>query len=209
MAHAEIVNSNDKGTTFEYLVDKFLYNKVSDTYTCPQGQTLSTSGTWHHKQRTERAVGYHYKKYRSKACKDCPVRSLCTAKADGKREIERSEFAVVSEANTRRYKANGALYRKRQEINEHIFGTIKRKWGYNHTNLKGLEKVNGEMSLIMSVYNFKRVLNILKFDLFLEKLKNWKPDYDKIILAFCKNNLMGSTMALSFFQIEYSLQKNG
>ena len=209
VAHAEIVNSNDKGTTFEYLVDKFLYNKESDTYTCPQGQTLSTSGTWHHKQRTERAVGHHYKKYRSKACKDCPVRSLCTAKADGKREIERSEFAEVSEANTRRYKANGALYRKRQEINEHIFGTIKRKWGYNHTNLKGLEKVNGEMSLIMTVYNFKRVLNILKFDLFLEKLKNWKPDYDKIILAFCKNNLIGSTMALSFFQIEYSLQKNG
>ena len=65
------------------------------------------------------------------------------------------------------------------------------------------------MSLIMTVYNFKRVLNILKFDLFLEKLKNWKPDYDKIILAFCKNNLIGSKMALLFFRIEYSLQKNG
>jgi hypothetical protein len=31
--------------------------------------------------------------------------------------------------------------RTRQEINEHIFGTIKRQWGYNHTNLTGLEKL--------------------------------------------------------------------
>ena len=38
---------------------------------------------------------------------------------------------------------------------------------------------------------------------------NCQPDYGKIILAFCKNNLIGSTMALSFFRIEYSLQKNG
>jgi hypothetical protein len=36
------------------------------------------------------------------------------------------------------------LYRTRQEINEHIFGTIKRQWGYNHTNRVG--KVNGEHS---------------------------------------------------------------
>jgi hypothetical protein len=46
-------------------------------------------------------------------------------------------------------------YRTRQEINEHIFGTIKRQWGYNHTNLTGLEKLM-ETSLIMLVYNIKR-----------------------------------------------------
>jgi hypothetical protein len=28
----------------------------------------------------------------------------------------------------------------RQEINEHIFGTIKRQWGYNHNQFNGLEK---------------------------------------------------------------------
>jgi hypothetical protein len=28
---------------------------------------------------------------------------------------------------------------------EHIFGTIKRVWGFNHTNLKGLKKVNGAL----------------------------------------------------------------
>ena len=65
-------------------------------------------------------------------------------------------------------------------INEHIFGTIKRQWGYNHTNLRGLEKVNGEHSLIMLVYNIKRTINILGIPDLLEKLKNWKPNYDRI-----------------------------
>jgi hypothetical protein len=51
-AQQEIVNSNTKGTTPEYLVTKFTYNKENDTYTCPQGETLRTQGTWHKKTST-------------------------------------------------------------------------------------------------------------------------------------------------------------
>ena len=71
------------------------------------------------------------------------------------------------------------MYRKRQEINEHIFGTIKRKWGYYYTDLKGLEKVNGEYSLIMLVYNIKRCFKIVGVENLIEKLKNWTPEYPK------------------------------
>ena len=108
------------------------------------------------------------------------MQNLCTAKADGRREIDRSEFAEAVEANNKRYEEQGALYRKRQEINEHIFGTIKRQWNYYYTNLRGLKKVNGEHSLIMLVYNIKRTINILGMEDLLEKLKNWTPNYDKI-----------------------------
>ncbi|MBK8875992.1 MAG: hypothetical protein IPN13_19750 [Bacteroidetes bacterium] len=34
VAQQELVNSNPKGTTKEYLVDKFKHNKKNDTYTC-------------------------------------------------------------------------------------------------------------------------------------------------------------------------------
>ena len=187
--------------------DKFLYNETDDTYTCPQGQTLKTTGTWHTKNRTERSVSYRFKKYSTPACKVCPARDLCTAKADGRREIERSEFAKAVESNRYRYDNNKDLYRQRQEINEHIFGTIKRKWGYNHTNLKGLEKVNGEMSLIMTVYNFRRVMNIFKFDEFLGKLKNWKPDYEKIIRTLFKTDFMSSKMTMSIFSKSFLFMK--
>ena len=179
ISHQTLVNSNeDKGfgcTTQAYMVDKFQYNSTDDTYTCPQGQTLKTKGTWH--KKTRERDSYQFKKYRTPNCADCPAKHLCTGRQKGGRELERSEFAEAVEQNKKRYIENKALYRTRQEINEHIFGTIKRKWGYNYTNLKGLEKVNGEMSLIMTIYNMKRTLNILGFDTLMEKLKNWQPNY--------------------------------
>ena len=178
VAVPEIVNSNEHGTTKEYLVSNFVYNRESDTYTCPSNQTLKTTGTWHTKKRENGS--HQFQKYRTPACKTCSVKHLCTGKAEGGREIDRSEYAEAVEKNGANYKANKDLYRKRQEINEHIFGTIKRQWGYNHTNLSGLSKVNGEMALIMTVYNMKRAINILGIEQLLEKLKAWKPDYKKV-----------------------------
>jgi transposase/uncharacterized protein (UPF0179 family) len=174
-AQQEIVNTNDHGTTEEYLVTKFTYNESNHTYTCPEGHTLKTQGTWH--KKTRERDSYLYKKYRTPECKTCPVKHLCTGKAKGGREIERSEFAKAVEENAERYRNNKELYRKRQEWNEHIFGTIKRKWGYYYTNLKGIEKVTGEYSLIMMVYNFRRSINILGIGEMLEKIKNWVPNY--------------------------------
>lgn len=158
VAHPDQGISNENGTTKAYLVAQFLYNKAADTYTCPMNQTLKTTGTWHKKTRDRDS--YEFKKYRTSACKECREKSLCTSRKGG-REIDRSQYADAIEENNKRYQENQQLYRKRQEINEHIFGTIKRQWGYNHTNLKGLEKVNGEHSLIMLSYNIKRTINIL------------------------------------------------
>ena len=80
-------------------------------------------------------------------------------------------------------KKNPQYYKRRQAIVEHPFGTLKRHWGFTHTLLKGLEKVNGEMNLIMFCYNFLRTKNILGFDKMLEAIKNWQPDYNKVICA--------------------------
>jgi transposase len=198
VASPELVNSNEKGTTKAYMVTEFIYNKEADTYTCPQGETLTTTGTWH--KKTRERDNYQFKKYRTPKCKECPVKSLCTARASGGREIDRSEYAEAVTANNLRYQANAALYRKRQEINEHIFGTIKRQWGYNHTNLNGLEKVGGEHALILLVYNIKRAMNILGVPDLIEKLKNFMHPYMKeaCFVFFWVN--FKPVSALSFFQ---------
>lgn len=198
VAKQEIVNSNDKGTTKEYLVTNFIYNKETDTYTCPQNQTLTTTGTWHTKKRD--SGSHQFKKYRSTACKTCEALKLCTAKADGRREIERSQYAEATELNNKNYKDNYQLYRQRQELNEHIFGTIKRVWGYYYTNLKGLKKVNGEWSLIMTVYNMKRSLNILGFENLMQKLNAWKPNYKKEWLYSQKMNNHSCFIATLYFE---------
>ncbi|MBK7041927.1 MAG: transposase [Bacteroidetes bacterium] len=138
------------------------------------------------RKKDGKKVQYRFKQYRTPACKTCPVQHLCTGKADGRREIQRSEFAEAVEANNKRYKEESKLYRKRQEINEHIFGTIKRQWNYYYTNLRRLRKVNGEHSLIMLVYNIKRAINILGMEDLMAKLKNWKPNYDKIVWLLVK-----------------------
>jgi transposase len=176
VARQEIVNSNEKGTQPEYLIQHFKYNQETDTYTCPQGETLHTTGKLHTKKRSE-DISYQFKKYRTSACNNCAVKHLCTGRHDGRREIERSEYAEAVERNKYNYESNPQLYRRRQEINEHIFGTIKRQWNLYYTNLRGLEKVNGELALIMTVYNMKRSKNILGFAKLMEILKNWTPKY--------------------------------
>ena len=105
-------------------------------------------------------------------------------------------IAEAVEENKQRYQVNQALYRKRQEINEHIFGTIKRQWGYNHTNLTGLKKVNGEMALIMTVYNIKRSINIMGIEKLIAKLKTWKPDYKKACCVYSKTTSLEAQQRL-------------
>jgi len=181
VAPNEIVNSNKHGTTQDYLVTRFTYSPESDTYTCPQGQTLSTTGTMH--KKTRQRDSHLFRKYRTPACKTCTARDLCTGRKDGGREIERSEYADAVEDNLKNLQENTALYKRRQMIIEHIFGTVKRKWGFNYTDLRGLPKVNGEFALIMTVYNLKRSINILGTQDLLQRIKNWKPDYKKLSLA--------------------------
>ena len=86
------------------------------------------------------------------------------------------------EANLKNLQENPALYKRRQMIIEHTFGTVKRKWGYGYTDLRGLEKVNGEFALIMTVYNLRRTINILGMPDLLEKLRKWEPDYQMVSL---------------------------
>lgn len=195
--------SNENGTQPEYFVSKFIYNKEENTYTCPQGQTLTTTGSWHKKTGRTEQSGYQFQKYRTTKCKECPVKNLCTSRKGG-REIDRSQYADAVEENHQRYKANAQLYRKRQEINEHIFGTIKRKWGYNYTDLTGLEKVNGEHSLIMLVYNIKRSINILGVPDLIAKLQAWKSPYKRKVLFFRKTTYLELFLA----QIVFSPTQN-
>jgi transposase len=201
VAQPEQGKSNENGTTKDYLVAQFQYNQDTDTYTCPQGETLKTTGSWH--KKTTDKDSYEFKKYRTSKCKECPVKFLCTSRAAG-REIDRSQYADAVEENNKRYHANAQLYRKRQEINEHIFGTIKRQWGYNHTNLTGLEKVNGEHSLIMLVYNIKRSINILGVPDLIAKLKKWNSPYKAKVLFLLKTSYLKLNTRCDFYPMIFA-----
>ncbi|MNX99263.1 Transposase DDE domain protein [compost metagenome] len=192
---------NKENTHPDYLVTKFEYDKTTDTYTCPQGETLTTTGSWY-KKTTDRD-SYEFRRYGTSKCRECPVKHLCTSRSEG-RKIDRSQYADAVAENNKRYQENPQLYRKRQEINEHIFGTIKRQWGYNHTNLTGLEKVNGEHSLIMLVYNIKRSINILGVPDLIAKLKKWNSPYKAKVLFLLKTSYLKLNTTYNFYPMKFA-----
>lgn len=147
-----------------YDVSQFIYNEQEDEYTCPVGNKLTTNGKEYTK--TKRTTKYKIKKYDTKACKTCPFLTNCSKRKSGK-VIERSEFMDQIEANRKRLEQNKELYKQRQAIVEHPFGTIKRQWGFDHIiTKKTKQRAESDMGLIFVAYNLRRLINILGFDLF-------------------------------------------
>ena len=179
--------SSVKHIATEFLSESFSYDKTTDTYICPAGATLTSLGTWHNKRGEANETSFRFKTYRTVACKTCALKHQCTKLP--KRIIQRSEYQDAVDTNDNNIKKNPQYYKRRQAIVEHPFGTLKRHWGFTHTLLKGLEKVNGEMNLIMFCYNFLRTKNILGFDKMMKAIQNWQPDYSKVIFALKKGFL--------------------
>jgi hypothetical protein len=150
-----------------YNIDQFIYNANTNTYQCPQGNILYTNGSWY-----DKGGDHKIRQYKTKACKHCPDRDHCT-KAKNGRMIERSEFTEAVQRNKNAIENNRELYKKRQEIVEHPFGTIKRQWGFDYTLMKGKKKVDGEVGLIFIAYLFTRMRSILGKDGLFEAIRGF------------------------------------
>lgn len=133
----------------------FKYNKKYDNYTCPAGQTLRTTGKW--MKRGERLL----KNYQNNAaCRNCPLKEKCTTRKAG-RLLTRYEHYEHVESNRKRITKKPNYYRLRSRTIEHIFGTLKRHWGIDHTLLRTKEKVKVEFDIAFTCYNLMRIMNIL------------------------------------------------
>lgn len=140
-----------------YDMEHFVYNEQSDTYTCPEGHTMRTNGTWHPSKS-----GSMFKQYRTSRCKNCPVRPKCTKSALNGKIIQRRKYAKNIEENKIRMEKNPATYKRRQAIVEHPYGTIKRQWGFSYiTTKKSIKRASADVGLIFMAYNIRRLINIL------------------------------------------------
>ncbi|MCB0535592.1 MAG: IS1182 family transposase [Saprospiraceae bacterium] len=147
--------------------DNFEYDAELDSYTCPQGKQLTTNGTLYSKPNARGGTAYRFKRYTSSytVCWACPKRDQCLSDTAKKyrhgRYLERNEHQEALDNNRQNLKKDPDLYKQRQAIVEHPFGTIKRSWGDTYTLLKGKEKVNGEWALIHLCYNLRRSVSLL------------------------------------------------
>lgn len=154
----------------DFAMESFKYNKQEDTYTCPAEQILHTNGKWYNKNLKNGRKSYQVKHYKTKACNGCQLRSECTTNKHG-RLIERTEFQQYITRNNDRVHQNPDYYRQRQQIIEHQFGTLKRQWHFDYTLTKGKEKVLGEVYLIFTGYNLRRLMSIFGFETLMSKIK--------------------------------------
>jgi len=75
--------------------------------------------------------------------------------------LQRSEFVENIQRNAKRVNANQKLYKRRQALVEHPFGTIKRQWGFDHImTKKGIQAASADLGLIAIAYNLRRLFNL-------------------------------------------------
>ncbi len=141
----------------EFYEDRFIYDRTTDSYTCPARQTLKFR-FWNNNWK-----GKRYAIYQTNACSSCPYfMTKCTRNKLG-RTIRRWEHEeLLEEMRARLMTAGGSTkVRLRKELCEHPFGTMKRAFNQGYLLLKGLKKVRGEMGFTMFAYNVRRAMNIL------------------------------------------------
>ena len=164
------VPSTSQAPNHAYNYEHFKYNKEDDTYTCPQGQILSTNGSWY-KERTSSGNIIWFKQYKTRACKHCQFRSECTRSKKG-RLIQRSEYAEYYERNRINTIEKEHLYKRRQAIVEHPYGTLKRQWGFSYIlTKKGIGRASSDVGFMFIAYNLRRIVNILTMNVLKEYLR--------------------------------------
>ena len=150
---------NPKGKQY-FSRDQFSYDRESDSWRCPAGETLSLYKTSHTQKKKE---------YTSKACRTCPLRPQCTKAAQ--RVIVRDFYEDDREAMHQRAMADPIWMKLRREMAEHPFGTMKWLMGHPRFLVRGLKKAKAELALGVLSYNLKRVITILGVPTLLQALQ--------------------------------------
>jgi len=146
--------SDPKDQPKGFNTDKFRYDRETDTYTCPAGETLHP-----HNKRTAKRRNF----YNKTACGKCPHINSCTNGKRGFRTVTRGEYADIFDEADQSFTTNIELYRLRQQIVEHPFGTVKRTMDGGYFLLRRRRKVRTEVALLFLGYNLKRAYNVLGF----------------------------------------------
>lgn len=153
---------DDKNQPAELHSDQFLYDEKSDTYTCPMGHILHP-----HNKKTAKRRNY----FNKTACANCPHRDVCAKGERPYRTVTRSQYSAIYAEADKLFAENLATYKRRQQMVEHPFGTVKRAMGGDYFLLRTRRKVRGEIALLFLGYNLKRAVKIMGFQGIMDRLE--------------------------------------
>lgn len=138
--------------------EKFKYDANRDCYICPEGYELFLTNNTNEKGHK------HYRMKTSLTCKQCRHygKGKCT-NSDRGRQISRLKNEALRDHLESVYQEESSqqIYKRRKERVEHPFGHIKHNLGVNSFLLRGFEGVKGELSLLCSCFNIRRMITLL------------------------------------------------
>lgn len=153
----------------------FAYDVTTDTYTCPQGHTL----TRHSDAVYNNSFTYHAKK---KDCSVCPLREKCVSPKVSVRHIFRAVHQNFKDQAIQYLATDHAreTLRQRKTYAEWIHAESKTRHGLRRAMFRGLSKVSIQVLMIAAVQNIKRLVTFASNGSFLPDFKDtWTflPDY--------------------------------
>jgi hypothetical protein len=147
-----IASGRDTG---EFDKRNFGYDKGEDRYYCPNGQRL----IYHSLNR--KRFGRVYIIEKAEHCLRCIYHGKCTRAKKG-RTITRLDHEELLERLEQAHKLEHiqAIYKRRQEKVELVFGHFKRNLGVNSFLLRGLSGVRAEMAVLSLCFNIRRMITL-------------------------------------------------
>ena len=139
-----------------YHKDRFSYDASTDSYLCPNGQTLKFIGTRSIEKKTVRVYGGL-----GAVCRRCSAFGVCTPKSRGRElligpydaELLRHRvWMATEEAKT--------VYKRRKELVEPAFGIIKEQMGVRRFLLRGWSNVRAEANTLATAFNLRTLFNL-------------------------------------------------
>ena len=140
-----------------YHKDRFTYDEHSDSFKCPQGQTLTFV-------RIEHVNGIPLRLYRAAGavCQACPAFRACTRA----KQIGRSLAIGPHDEALRRHRAwmstsaAKEAHRLRKRLVEPVFGIIKEQQGARRFLLRGLANVATEWTMLATAFNLRTLWRV-------------------------------------------------
>lgn len=155
-----------------YHRDRFIYDRESDSYTCPQGKKLNFRGV------TQRKGGQVIRVYHGtrEDCLSCPALGKCTK--DGwhgrKLQVGPHEQLRLQHREMMAQPEVKELYGRRKELVEPAFGILKEEQGLRRFLLRGLDNVRAEWALLATAFNLRSLWKVWR---------RWSPERRLLLTA--------------------------
>lgn len=151
--HTVLVNEapDHKDADPAFHATRFAYDPTTDTYTCPQGQTL---GYLHTKSKGDGRAKARI--YGGAPCNACPLRERCTTDKKGRHLTHNPHHAtLVAQRHLREQPGNPEKLKRRGTLIERIFGWAKHGLHFRRFSMRGLPAAHAQWSLLCTVMNLK------------------------------------------------------